>query len=249
MTDKVNLRPDSFSEGGGLIDDFDGTINDIRFIMTTYDGAISESVCVACVAYLVDGEDAGTDLLSVGGKNDFAPDETGMGLIKLKGRDMLTKRSKFGMFLNALVEVGFPIPKMDPENISYLNGFEGHFLRKPVEFKGIAKKGDREDTVLLCTKIIKLPWEATKGKGKGKGKGKPTEGDATLATSLTGIIQKVLIDADGSISKKDLLSGLFKNDDIAELPGRKAALKLATDDTYLNSRDEWEYADGVLKMG
>lgn len=246
MSEKVNLRPDSFAEGGGLIDDFDGTISDVRFIMTDYDGAIRDAVPVAKVSFDVEGEES-FQLYSVGGSNDFAPDETGMGLTVLKGKSALTKKSKFGMLLDSLVAVGFPLNKMDTESIAYLVGFDGHFLRKPVEYAGLKKKDDRDSTVLLCTKVNQLPWENT-GKGKKSGKAKAKPVDEELADTMAGIIQGIIIEKDGEVSKKDALSALFKNDDVKALDDKKAALKLASDDTFLKGRDEWTFEDGLLKM-
>ncbi len=250
MTEKVNLRPDSFAEGGGLVDDFDGVIADIRFIMTDYEGAVSEAVPVACVKFDIEGEEASQNF-SVGGKNDFAPDETGMGLTVLKGKSTLTKRSKFGMLLESLVVAGFPVSKMDSDDISYLNGLDAHFLRKAVEYKGVKVKEGKDSTVLLCTKINKLPWDSDKKSTKKGGAGKKAAvADGELAGTVAGIIQGVLIDGDNEMAKKDVLSALFKNDDVKALgDDKKAALKLAADDTFLKGRDEWSFEDGILKMG
>jgi len=246
---KVSLRPDQFAEGGGLLDDFDGVIADIRFVMTNYDGLLSEAVPVCSIRYAVDGDDVGTDLLSVGGKGDFIPDDSGMGLIALKSKTTLTKKSKFGMFMEALVTAGFPLNRMEDE-INYLVGLEGHFLRKIVEFRGLAKKKDeRDSTVMVCTKIIKLPWDqAIRGKGK-KGAAASVAVDAGLADTVAGIIRDVVIGAGGEMAKKDVMSALFKSDAVKGLDDRKGALKLAASDAFLNSRqDDWDYADGALSM-
>lgn len=244
MGGTVNLRPDSFAEGGGLIDDFDGVISDIGFIMTDYDGNSPNAVPVCDIHWDVDGEDH-SEMFSVGGSDDFAPDETGKGLIKLKSKDTLTKKSKFGMFLGSLVEAGFPLNKMDDKDIGYLNGFSGHFMRKVVTYQGLAKKKDKDNTVLLCTKVIALPGEGGKAVAKG---GKKVKVDAGLADELTAIIQGVLVESDGSMPKKNLLSALFKNDDVGGSDNKKGLLKLATDDTFLKGREEWKYEDGVLTM-
>ena len=134
MAEKVNLRPDGFVEGGGLIDDFDGIVADIRFVMTDYEGGIANAVPAAKVIFEVDGEEVGSELLSVGGKDDFRPDETGMGLLKLKSKDTLTKKSKFSLFLSSFVDSGFPLNKMDADSINYLVGTQGYFLRRAVQF-------------------------------------------------------------------------------------------------------------------
>ena len=249
MSEKVNLRPDSFAEGGGLVDDFNGVITDVRFIMTDYEGAVTEAVPVACVKFDVDGEEASQNY-SVGGKNDFAPDETGMGLVVLKSKSTLTKKSKFGMLLESLVAMGFPITKMESDSISYLNGFEGHFLRTAVVYAGVKVKEGKDSTVLLCTKIISLPGEGKKAGGKGGGKKKAAAVDDMVANAIAGIIQGILIDKDGEMAKKDVLSALFKDVGVKALgDGKKAALKLAADDTFLKGRDEWLLEDGILKMG
>jgi len=246
MAEKVNLRPDGFAEGGGLIDDFDGVISDIRFTMTDYGGSIQEKIPCARVVFDIDGEED-VSLYSVGGKGDFAPDDTGMGLIVLKSKGTLTKKSKFGMLLGSIVKAGFPLNQMDAENIGYLVGLKGHFLRKVVEYKGLAKKKDeREPTVLLCTKVLELPGEAVKGKRKGKGKGKAAVVDSGLADALAMTILGLLADSDDPIAKTDMLSSLFK---VPNLPGdKKSAIKLAQNDEYLSGRDEWTLEDGILKM-
>ena len=248
-TQKVNFNPGEFGEGGGLIDDVDATITDIRFIMTDYDGAITDMVPVAKILFDVDGEEQ-EQLFSVGGKGDFAPDETGLGLVALKSKSTLTKKSKFGMLMGSLVEAGFPLNKMDAENVSYLVGLDGHFERKPVEFKGLKKTSDKENTVLICTKINTLPWDQKKGaKGKagaGAKKGAPVTEE--LADSVAGAIVDILIEKDGESSKKDMLSAAFKADFFKGHGEKKAVLTLAKDDTFLENRDEWTYEDGVLKM-
>jgi len=244
--EKVNLRPDSFAEGGGLIDDFDGLISDIRFGLSP-DGYVSGDPITLCLANfeVEDGEEH-TELYTIGGQDDFAADDSGMGLVKLKGKSTLTKTSKLAMLLESLVVAGFPLNKMDEDNIGYLVGFRGHFLRKPVEYKGLKKKDDRENTVLLCTEIIKLPWESKGAAGKkGKASAKVDEG---LADTVAGIIQGVIIDNDGEVAKKNMLSALFKNDDMNALENKKVALKLSSNDSFLKERDEWTYEDGILKM-
>ncbi len=241
----VSLRPDQASEGGGLIDDFDGVISDMRFIMTDYQGSMVEAIPTCEVKFDIDGEEA-SQMYSVGGTGDFAPDETGHGLNKLKSKSTLTKTCKFIMLVDSIVEAGFPLNKLDASDVSPLIGLDGHWLRKVVVYKGLKKKGDRDDTALLCTKINKLPWENTGKSTKGKSKGKQV--DEGFALSVASIIQGVLIEHDGEIAKKNLISALFKNDDMKALDDKKEALKLASDDTFLKLRDEWKYEDGVLKM-
>jgi len=242
----VDIRPDLAAEGGGLVDDFDGVVTDIRFVPDDYNGTLPEPITLCHVVFDVDGEES-VQNYSIGGDKDFAPDETGRGLTKLRTKAALTKTCKLMLFMNSLVEAGFPLNKMDARDVSPIIGVSGHFLRKAAEYKGLKSTGDREKTVLLCTKINKLPWEQAKGKAKGKGKAAAV--DEGLADSMAGIIQSVLIEGDGEMAKKNLLSALFKNDDVKALDDKKAALKLASDDAWLKERDEWTFEDGVLKLG
>ena len=134
---------------------------------------------------------------------------------------------------------------MDFDNIAYLVGTQGHFLRRAVQFKGIKKKDDRESTVLVCTKIIKLPWEAG-AKAKSKAKGKAV--DAGVSETAVGIIQSIIIDHDGEVAKKTLLSAMFKHDELSGLDNKQEVMKLVSNDKFLKEREEWTYEDGVLKM-
>lgn len=247
----VDIRPDHASEGGGLIDDFDGTISDMRFVMTDYDGAMADPVPVCQVTFDVDGEES-VQLYSVGGQGDFAPDDTGRGLRKLKSKATLTKTCKYILFADSLVQAGFPVNRLDRNDCSSIIGTCGHFLRKAVEYKGLKrKKDDRDSTVLLCTKVITLPGEAAaKGKGKGKGAANPTPAsNDALAEAVAGIVMGVIAGGGGEVSKKDLITALFKNAELNAMgDDKKVALKLAADDTWLASRAEWKLDSGILSL-
>ena len=241
----VNIRPDLAGEGGGLLDDFDGIIADLKFVMTDYDGSMPEPVPVGQITFDIDGEEI-IQLYSVGGSGDFAPDDTGRGLKKLKSKSALTKTCKYVMLVDSLVQAGFPINRMDAKDCSSIIGTKGHFLRKAVEYKGLKRKrDDRESTVLLCTKIITLPGE---GEVKGKAKGKEKLPDNGLVDKVVGIVMGVLAENGGEVTKKDLISALFKNTEIAALGNKKGALKLAADDTWLKSRGEWKLDGGILSI-
>jgi len=244
----VDLRPDHAAEGGGLVDDFDGVITDMRFIMSDYNGSISNPVPTFVVTFNIDGEES-VAWYSVGGKDDFVPDETGRGLTQLKGKTTLTKTCNYIMFMDSLVKSGFPLNKMDPRDVSPMIGIEGHFLRKPVKHDGLKKTGDRDSTILLCTAVTKLPGEG--GTGKKTRGGRKTKGavvDEGLADQVAGFIVAILAEADGEAAKTKMLSAFFKNPEVKALPNKKDATTLAANDTFLAGREEWEYANGVLTL-
>jgi len=245
----VSIKPSSFTDGGGLIDDVDATLTDIRYVMYDYDGKADEPVPVAKTVWDVDGEEQ-TVMYSVGGSGDFQPNDTGLALESLRSRSNLTKTSKYAMFIMSLIAAGFPEPSMDDNDISCLNGTKVHLLRKAVEYKGISKKEGKDSNVLLVSKLISMPGEgvsAAKGKGKGKAKGKAAAAPDGLEDLVVGEIQTLLINADGTLTKKDMLTALLKADAIK--PAKAAALKMANDDGWLSGRGEWSVADNTLTMG
>lgn len=247
----VLLNPGEFAEGGGLIGDFDGEIADARFIMYDYNGKMDHAIPVAKIVFNnLEGDEVGQEYYSVGGDDDFAPDESGFRLIKLKSKATLTKTSKFGMFLTKLVVAGYPINRMDPASIEYLVGTKAHFLREALETKGIAKaKDEREKTVLLPSKVISLPGEgaATGAKAKAKGKAATAAANTELADGVANAILDELANAGGEMPKRDLVSALFKSAAIEAL-GKKDAVKLVGDDTFLKGRSEWTFENGVLTI-
>jgi len=248
---KVDLRYEALAEGGTFFDDFDGVISDIRFIMTDYNGKAKTPVAVCKVTLRV-GDDESTQFYALGGDGDFVANETGTGLEFLKAKTKPTKQTNYGRFLKSLIDAGFPENKMDADDISYLVGLDAHWLTSPVESTGSNKKkeGEKEHTVLLCTKINKLPWEsdAAKGKAKGKAKGNAKVVDDDLANIVAGIIQGIAIDNDGEMTKAAMLSAMFKSPDVDNSGNKKGVLQLAKDDTFLKSRSEWQFEGGILTI-
>ncbi|MDD4984377.1 MAG: hypothetical protein PHQ43_01110 [Dehalococcoidales bacterium] len=253
MGNFVNLRPDSYTESGGLLDDVDVTINDIRFAMSDYDGKAPKEVPIALVEFESDGEIT-EQKLSVGGNDDFVPDDTGMKLIPVRTKATLTKTAKFPRFMASLVEAGFPLNKIDAENVSCIKGVNVHVVRKPIEYKGI-KRGpeDREQTVIVVTKINKLPWEndAATGKGKKGSGGKAGVAlDEAQAETLSGMVVGAIVDGGGSLAKKDLLKALTTNADFKALDSKERTmlLKAANDDGWLSGQEAWALEGGVLTL-
>ena len=245
----VDIRPDLCAEGGGLLDDFDGTVTVFNFESTTYDNKIPEPVTVLRVVIVTDDGDENQELLTLGGFNEpvqFIPDETGFGLKKLGAKSKLTKTCNAVRHIDSYIQAGFPLNRLDPRDVKAIIGVKGHFLRHALDMKGIKKKeGERDKTVLLCTKIISLPGESGV---RGKAKVKVKTPDDELANVVTNIIMGVLAENGGEIAKKDLISALFKNAELNALDDKKGALKLAADDIWLKSRGEWKLDGGVLNI-
>ena len=244
----VDLRLSALAEGGNFFDDFDGTIKDARFVTTSFNGKVDPPRTVLQIVFDISGNEH-TEFYSVGGDQDFIPDDTGMGLDYLGSTIEPTKKTKYGLLLISLKGAGFPENKMDSDNISYLVGLDGHWLSSAMKITGTGFKKNKDGkgpTVMLCTKVNKLPWEAgAKATGKGKKKGAAVPADSELAKAVMNAVRTTLPLDSGSIAKKAMLSMLLKvewGDGIT----RKEAINLAKDDTFLGESDCWLFENGEL---
>lgn len=175
----VSLHPRDFVMGG-LIDDVDVEVTDCRFISTDYDGTLPSATALALqMTMKVLGDDSGNEhlqLFSAGNTADFLPDpETdGKTLIKNGTRESLTKTTNLALFLQSMIDCGAELGPMSAGNVAVLEGLKCHVMRKPApkrdglnQARTDAQGREREKTILLCTKIIALPWDK-KGRAAGK---------------------------------------------------------------------------------
>jgi hypothetical protein len=146
------MRPDQF-QGGGLPDDFDGTISEVRFVPWNYptenkpEGTIDHHILAARVT--IEREDEGAPVVqhySAGELEHFAPSMDGESPVDLEGDDIaqmegvyaykvgkkeaLASSSNWSHFLTALYEAGMPYEDMSPD-VRFLEGLQAHFNRVP----------------------------------------------------------------------------------------------------------------------
>jgi hypothetical protein len=244
----VSLRPADYAEGGGLLDDADVTISDARFIMGDYGGA-AQNKSPMCRVMMADAEGQEHEqFLSVGSADDFQPDETGKGLDKVGKKAALTKSSNFGMFMDSLVTAGFPANKIEPDDITSIVGTDVHVLRKAIERKGL--KDAKAMTVLLVSKINKLPWEKAGAKTGTAKAGAKAEAPANeeLDTQVTDIIMTVLAANEGTVTKSKLLGEASKLDEVKAAANKKDVIKRLTDDSFLKGNANFKYENGTISL-
>lgn len=265
MSNAINLNPETFIEGSGLLDDCDATVKSARFEMFDYNGKAAEPA--PCLKLVLDvAGDETEQYYSMGSAQDWIPGEDGKQLLKVGAANSIRLTSNGGIFLGALVGVGFPADKLGDE-ISVLDGLQAHFIQTPLpERKGLKKNKEqvaREEkygppTILVVSDIIALPWEKAKPAG---GKAKPAAKAAAAAKAkpaakaapeaggieekATEIVMGILAEGEG-LTKKELTPKIFKV--MADDVDRNKVIQLTFKDEFLSS-GPWSYEDGVLSLG
>lgn len=194
----ISLHPRDFVMGG-LIDDVDVEIKDSRFIVTDYSGAATENALALQLTMTVLGDDSGAvheQLFSAGRSADFLPDpETeGRTLIQNGTRESLTNSTNLALFLKSMADAGADLAILSAGDIGVLTGARLHVKRMPAPKRDNIVQQPRSDgreranTILLCTKLISLPWDkkggakgvstTAKGTGAAAAKAEPAESSA-----------------------------------------------------------------------
>lgn len=252
----VSLKPCDAVEGGGLLDDEDVKIVDAKFTMFDYGGKAQPVPALMLSLDRMDDTEPIAQYWSMGKALDWIPSDDGKELVPIGRATQLTAGSNGMWLLTSAINAGMPESKLG-DDISIFKGMECHVNRvaAPVR-KGLQQKEGK--TILVITKIHKLPWDKTAAKGKGKtaakGKGKAAAEAATsdIDTLATEFILGLLAD-DGKMSgfpdgipKAKLAPEAFAafpaND-----PNRSAIVRKVFEDAFLSS-GPWAYADGKITM-
>lgn len=249
----VSLNPETFTEGGGgLINDVEGEFSGFKFMSIN---PSSQEVVPGDTPYLladfaVEGETYGMRW-SCGGAANWEVGANGKSLKSKGAQKGINKGSNLGIFLASLYNAGFPKDKLG-NDIEILNGMIAHIIRVPEpERKGLNRpptQPGREKSIPTIHKIIKFPWDKTAAKGKGKGPAAKSTAPATndaLDSEVVGIILTSLADNPEGIAKKDIIKAVVAS---ASAENRGAAMQLANNDSWLKSKKDWAYENGVVKL-
>lgn len=260
----ASLNPEEFIEGGGLIDDADVKIA-LEFAMFDYDGNADDTPCLKATIQPEDGDEM-VQYYSMGRAKDWLPSEDGKQLMSVGGASGIRLSSNGGIFIKALVDAGASAEDLT-EDIACLDGAKVHVVQVPLpERKGIKKtkkQQEREEkygppTILVVSEIHEMPGEKKK-KGGGKGKGKAAAnnktraaeddtGDSDVIEEAAVAITSVIMEAGGEVKKKDLPKALFAYFKENESENKNEIIKMAFEDDFLGSRDEFSFDDGVLSL-
>ena len=253
MSNAMSLNPETFLEGGGLVDDVDVVVKDAKFVMWDYNGKIPQPSPALCLTMEVEDEEV-LQYYSMGSAKDWLPSEDGAQLLSVGTATAIRKTSNGGIFLTSLIDSGFPVEDLG-DDISVLDELQAHMIRVPAPKRGGLKQEEKkyEQTILIVSEIIAMPGEkkkptgapkkkTAKGKAKPKPKSKKEEPEGDASEKATMVIMSIL-EEEGTITKKDLPGKLFQT--LKSDPDRNAIIKLAFDDDFLDD-GPWTYEDGTL---
>ena len=254
------FAPSEMGVGGGLWGDLDATITGASFIMSNYGGAAAQPVPTFELKVVDAHGQEYEQLLSVG-RGKYAPSKDGTKLIPLEDGVKLNSGSNFALFITSMVNGGFPEDKLRVDDISILIGTKAHFERTAApERKGI-KKAPRadgkvyEDTILIVTRVLVLPWDAKGKKGTAKAPGKTAapaaKGKAVVAGSddvteeaQGAVIQALAMESDVTMQK--LASNVFKV--ASASPNKAAIVKMIYAPGFLDSIEGVTVENGIVSM-
>lgn len=257
----MSLRPETFVEGGGLVDDVDLTIQEAKFVMWDYNGKIPQASPALCLSMLAEENEKIEQYYSMGSSKDWMPSDNGKQLLSVGQATGIRKTSNGGIFLTSLVDAGFPVEKLG-DDITVLEGLQAHMIRVPAPKRSGLKQEEKkyEQTILVISEIIAMPGDKKKptgapkgaktskattasGIGGGAAKTKMESGDRDNVTEKATTQILSLLEANGSIAKKDIPGKLFQT--MKSDPDRNAIIKMVFDDEFLSS-GPWTYEDGIL---
>lgn len=263
----LSLRPSTFSAGGGLIDDIDVTVKTARFVSYDFEGKADAPKLCLMLALVDADENEHPQYFSAGDLQYFAPSEdpknpeqNGITIVQVGEKTSLNGSTNAALFLNSLVQAGFPEDKLDEGDVRVMEGMVMHVNRVPQPKRNNLPKKQgqegREQMVLICTAIKSMPGEAKPGT-TGKKQSTPAPSaktpaaggaspDGALVEELAGELIGMFAANDvTSMKKAQVAQKLFASIDKAN-PNRSKLVSMAAKDDVLKSLDGFSFDGSTL---
>lgn len=255
----ASMAIEDFKESSGLFDNVNAVITGIQLTTTPPDNyAVEGSPIFANVSFLIDGEgdpderavSQGYSLGGAAGVN-YDVSTNGYGLVPKTPEASLRKDSKWGTFMAALANEGFPKPALQAGDLSALIGLHGTWKRiadKERSFANARQSNVRKfpPSTLVCIKILDLPGAknvapavtATVGP---QSTAPGAEGDFDLDATTFAYLSEVLAKSGGKVQRSKLV--LLVSQVAMKDPNRKAIALRASEEAFLNAMTD----AGVIK--
>jgi len=223
----VSMAPDSFTTG--MFDDQDGTITDCVAATASqaenYTKAPPDTPLFIAEITDVNGSQH-KQYWSLGEAADWQPSDDGKGFIPISGKGGINRTSNLGMFLDSLVQEGYPAESLASGDLTQLIGLKAHFIVKKTDRTIVRRDKDeapKPTGVLIVNKIHALPGTksasapASKAAVGGKANGAATTAKTAAAKPadagdfddvdeiLVPAVLEALGDAEGGLEKKQLV--------------------------------------------
>jgi hypothetical protein len=243
MQQTVSVRPSDASQGGGLLDDADVTIKQLRYVVRDRTNPRTQATLdtrLYIEAVLVDDEGREhTEYYSIGDTSKFVPSPDGRRALAVVEGARFVQSSKGIRLIASLVNAGFPEDKI-ADDLSVFDGTYGHVNRTTLP--RIAGQ-EKDATILEFTKIHRLPWE--KKSGSAATKSKPAAATPAAKTEQAApehvrekaiaTLFEVLAQNGGSIPRQKVAPAAFKL--LATDPDRNDVVALVFTEQFLRSVD------------
>lgn len=264
------FNPESFSIGGGLLDDVVATVKEARIALFDYNGKAAVAVPAIKLTLAIEGEEDVEQFWSVGKNTDWMPSEDGKKLVAIGKATAIVQSSNGAIFLSSVVNAGFPADKIT-DDITFLEGLQAHWARVPAPKREGLVKTPRADgkefeaTILTIDKIVAMPWEkkvpqapkapattgapATAAPGAAVVTAAPPAAAAAngdIAEELQGIILAIVAEV-GEVAKTKLPSLLLPK--VTDASKRTPMVQLAFKDDFLSNIPGVAFAGGKLTLG
>lgn len=246
----VSVRPSDASQGGGLLDDADVTIKQLRYVVRDRTNPRTQATPdTRLYIEAVFADDEGrehTEYYSIGDTSKFVPSPDGRRALAVVEGARFVQSSKGIRLIASLVNAGFPEDKI-ADDLAVFDGTYGHVNRTTLP--RIAGQ-EKDATILEFTKIHRLPWEKKSGPAAAKPKtvaapasAKPVaRAEAPEQATPDNVREKaiatlfaVLADNGGSIPRQKVAPAAFKH--LATDPDRNAVVALVFTEQFLRSVD------------
>lgn len=217
----ASLNPKNFITGG-LLDDVDVTLKNVKFEMFDYAGTSDPAPALGIDLVTGDeeqGEKPYRNHWSVGGADMWAPSEDGMEVVPI-GKDLFPRKSSNLFFLvTTLLEAGVPESVLESGRVDFLEGLKVHIVRKEPPGKSGQPKGKRvgrdgkeyekDGKVYAVSKVYEpYPWAGGAAAPKqSQSASGATESD--LEGKAKAILVQLIMAGDGKFPKKDLATKGF----------------------------------------
>lgn len=165
----ISLAPSDYV-AGGLLQDIDVEITDIRFVVWNYGGAVADPVlAVRMDLEYGEGENKKTEeqYWSCGSLRDFIPSEDGFSVEQAEGstKTCLNNNSNWAHCIQRFVALRFPEEKLRPGRLDVMIGTRWHLVRIPApDREGFTPTPTNKErkfapTIAVPDHISRLPWE------------------------------------------------------------------------------------------
>jgi hypothetical protein len=234
------LNPNSFTEGGTILDDADGTVTEAKWAMYNYGGKAAPAPgLVMSIEHDNGGKmEVSEQFWSCGNARDWMPAKDGKSITSPTGKSGLNKNSNVAILLASAVNAGFPADKLG-DDPSVFVGLKAHWLRVAQDRK---IEGGKESSTLTIARIVSLPGQTANSQAS-------SSVNPELESQIQQYVLTVLAEAGGRASKADLSVKVFQKASGDKNPSAATFMSMLSTDAFIGKQGlGWSYANGIVSL-